>query len=192
MSNQLHILVAVDFSESSAMALAHALKLVERTAARLHICHVAPASGLAAPVNLGMNIPTEFPEAREARVRLQKLHRDLGPTVDAELHLRMGEPVAGILGVIQELKPDMVVICSHGKGVLRRALLGSVSNQLAQRSPVPVLVVPTPGREAALFAPEPPKEMELPSVGRAVIDHESPGTSDSGIAGTGHMGVHLR
>lgn len=192
MSNQLHILVAVDFSESSAMALAHALKLAERTAARLHICHVAPASGLAAPVNLGMNIPTEFPEAREARVRLQRLHHDLGSKVDTELHLRMGEPVPGILGAIQELKPDMVVVCSHGKGAIRRALLGSVSSQLAQRSPVPVLVVPTPGREAALFAPEPAPEPELPSVGRAVIDHDSPGAADGGIGGTGGVGVHLR
>ena len=190
--NQMHILVGLDFSESSLMALAHALKLAERTGARLHLCHVVPRGGIAAPMNLGFNIPEEFPEAREARARLQRLHADLGAKVDAEVHLRMGEPVAGILALIQELKPDLVVVCSHGKGRIRRALLGSVSSQLAQRSPVPVVLVPTPGRETALFAPEPPPEPELPSVGQAVIDRSGASISDGGIGGVGHVDLYLR
>ena len=52
----LHILVGLDFSESSLMALAHALKLAERTSARVHLCHVVPRGGLTAPVNLGFGL----------------------------------------------------------------------------------------------------------------------------------------
>src|SRR5260221_14324572 len=76
--NTMHILVGLDFSESSLMALAHALKLAQRTGARLHLCHVVPNAGVAAPMNLGLNIPAEFPEAREARARMERLHADLG------------------------------------------------------------------------------------------------------------------
>lgn len=192
MGNKMHILVGIDFSESSAMALAHALKLAGRTGAQLHLCHVAPAEGLSAPTNLGMNIPAEFPQAREARIKLQRLHADLGAHVDAELHVRIGDPVKELLGLVQEIKPDCVVVCSHGKGRLRRALLGSVSSQLAQRSPVPVLVVPTPGREAMLYRPEPEKEPELPSVGRPVHDSNPLRIADAGIAGVGGMDLYVR
>ena len=190
--NKLHLLVGLDFSESSLMALGHALKLAERASARIHLCHVVAHAGVTAPVNLGFDVPSEFPEAREARARLQSLHADLGPDIDAEIHLRLGDPVAGMLALIQELKPDLVFVCSHGKGVLRRALLGSVSNQLAQRSPAPVVLVPTPGREAVLYAPEAPPEPELPSVGRAVIERGGASVSDNGIGGVGHMELYLR
>ena len=182
----LHILVGVDFSESSPMAVAHAVKLAERTQGRLHIAHIAPASGVEAPLNLGLNIPDEFPEAKDARLRLEHVRATLGNSLDIELHVRIGTPVEGLLTLIKELKPDLIVVCSHGKSLLTRTLLGSVSNRLVELSPVPVLVVPTPGREAALTeAVEPPKEPELPAVGRAVADYHSPQTADGGIGGTG-------
>lgn len=182
----LHILVGVDFSESSPMAVAHAVKLAERTQGRLHIAHIAPANGVDAPLNLGLNIPDEFPEAKDARLRLEHVRATLGTNLDIELHVRIGTPVEGLLTLIKELKPDMIVVCSHGKGLLSRTLMGSVSNRLVELSPVPVLVVPTPGRETALTeAAEPPKEPELPSVGRAVAEYHSPQTADGGIAGTG-------
>ena len=183
---KLHILVGVDFSESSPMAVAHAVKLAERTHGRLHIAHIAPASGVEAPLNLGMNIPDDFPEAKDARMRLEHVRATLGTNLDIELHVRIGTPLEGLLTLIKELKPDLVVVCSHGKGLLSRALLGSVTNSLVAQSPVPVLVVPTPGRETVLNdAVEPPKEPELPSVGRAVADYHSTQAADGGIGGTG-------
>ena len=87
----LHILVGVDFSESSPMAVAHAVKLAERTQGRLHIAHIAPANGVDAPVNLGLNIPDDFPEAKDARLRLEHVRATLGTKLDTELHVRIGE-----------------------------------------------------------------------------------------------------
>jgi hypothetical protein len=131
-----------------------------------------------------MNIPDSFPEAREARTRLERVRANLGTNLDVELHVRIGTPVEAMLTLIKELKPDLVVVCSHGKTLVQRALLGSVSNRLVQLSPVPVLVVPTPGREASLYQPEPPKEIELPAVGRAVTNSHGYQTAEGGIAGT--------
>lgn len=187
-----NILVAIDFSESSMLALSHARRLAERPGTRLHLCYIAPGAGIDAPVSLGMNIPDEFPEAKEARAKLQHLQAQLGTALDVEVHVRIGEPVPALLTHIQELKPDILVVGSHGKGMLKRALLGSVSSAMAQRSPVPVLVVPAPGREASLHAPEPAPEPELPAVGQAVAPTAGIQTADSGIAGVGGMNVRLR
>lgn len=157
-----NILVAIDFSESSMLALSHACRLAERPGTRLLLCSIAPGVGIDAPVSLGMSIPDAFPGAREARARLQHLRAQLGSALDVQVYLRIGEPVASLLTLIQELKPDIFVVGSHGKGMLRRALLGSVSSAMAQRSPV---LVPAPGRETLLPAPEPAPEPELPAVG---------------------------
>lgn len=187
-----HILVAIDFSESSELALAQARRLAERPNTRLHLCHIANGAGLDAPVSLGMSIPDDFPEAKEARTQLQHIQALLGSAIDTQIHLRMGEPVAALLTLIQELKPDILVVGSHGKGMLRRVLLGSVSSAMAQRSPIPVLVVPAPGREALLHAPEPQPEPELPAVGQAVAPTGGVNTADAGIAGVGGMNLRLR
>ena len=39
---------------------------------------------------------------------------------------------------------DLLVVASHGRGALGRALLGSVSTYVAQHAPCPVLVHRTP------------------------------------------------
>jgi nucleotide-binding universal stress UspA family protein len=167
-SGTFNILVGVDFSDSSAGAMYHGLALAERMGATLHLVHIAPAN-MTAPTDLGLNVPSEFADAQEARERLERLRGMIGGKVDVELHLRMGEPVSGLISAIRELRPDMVVVGSHGRGAVMRMLLGSVSTELTRRSPVPVLVVPAPGREAVNKQSEPPPPVDpaLPSVGEA-------------------------
>lgn len=189
---KLHILVGIDFSDSSNVAIQHAARLSVAMGARLHLAHIATGEGFVADTNLGMNIPGDFPAAKESRTQLQRVLGQLGAGIDGEVHVRLGtSPLAGMLSLIKELKPDFVVVGSHGKGLLRRALLGSVSNQLAERSPVPVMIIPTPGREEALNQPEPPPEPELPSVGRAVVDTGG-GNSSFGIGSVGGGDINYR
>lgn len=191
-NTKIHILVGIDFSDSSNLAVQHAARWAEACGGRLHLAHIAKGDGFVANTNLGMNIPSEFPEAKEARASLQRLLLQLGARIDGEVHVRLGvSPLEGMLSLIKEIKPDFVVVCSHGKGLLRRAMMGSVSNQLVQRSPVPVVVVPTPGREQILNQPEPPKEPELPSVGRAVVDSAG-GIGSYGISGVGGGDITYR
>lgn len=186
-----NILVGIDFSESSNVALIHARKLAGRMKARLHLCHFVQGQGLTSQGDLGMNIPDNFPAAKQARTELQRILASLGSDIDGQIHLRIGEPRSGILAMIRELKPDLVVVCSHGYGLIKRTLLGSVTRHLVEESPVPVVVVPTPGREAILNAPEPPKEPDLPAVGRAVYDSNVE-VGLSGIGGIGGSGVVLK
>lgn len=183
-----HILVGIDFSDSSMAALNHAIDFGSRMQARLHLCHFVKSTGVEAQSDLGLNVPDEFPEAKQARIQLQRSLSNLGSDIDAQIHVRIGDPVRGMLALAKELKPDLIVVCSHGYGFIKRTLLGSFTRQLVEQSPVPVMVVPTPGREAVLFAPEPPKEPELPAVGRAVADSGG-GVGMTGIGGIGGSGV---
>jgi nucleotide-binding universal stress UspA family protein len=180
-----NILVGIDFSDSSAGAMYYALTMAERIGAVVHLAHICPVqSHLTVPTDIGMNMPREFESAGEARERLERLRTMIGDKAEVELHVRMGEAVSGLIEVTRELKPDMVVIGSHGRGAVMRMLLGSVSTQLIRRSPIPVLVVPAPGRMAAVEQQhEEAAEPELPAVGQSpneTLDFNRTNDSNSG------------
>lgn len=175
-ANHIEILVGIDFSDSSASALYFALSFAERTGAQLHLAHIVPSS-VSAPVDLGMNLPVDMAEAHEARQRLERMRAMVGSKIDVQLHLRMGDPVDGLLQIVRETRPDMVVLGRHNRGPIGRALMGSISTRLAKRSPVPVLLTPLPGTEKNLEPlPEEPAAADagMPAVGHGVATNEEP------------------
>jgi len=183
------LILGTDFSDSSAIALYHATSLAEKLRAQLHIVHIAPAR-LSVPTDLGMNLPPDFEEAQLARQRLERMRAMMGSDLDVQLHLRIGHPVHEMLELIRELRPDMVIVGSHGRGAVMRVLLGSVSTELMRRSPVPVLIIPAPGREADLDKPTDPQPVAadagMPAVGQAPVSdtHQysvSPSSTTSGV-----------
>ena len=56
--------------------------------------------------------------------------------------VRVGEIRKEILGEIEELEADLVVLGTHGRSGFERFLLGSVAADIAGRSPCSVLVIP--------------------------------------------------
>lgn len=52
-----------------------------------------------------------------------------------------GSPVEQILGLAKTKKFDLMVVGARGKGRLAELFLGSVSNAILHKSPIPVLVV---------------------------------------------------
>jgi nucleotide-binding universal stress UspA family protein len=65
---------------------------------------------------------------------------DPAAQVRADVHLS-GSPVDALLGFVQAEPGRVLCLSSHGRSGLRRAVLGSVAEQLVRRSEVPVLVV---------------------------------------------------
>jgi nucleotide-binding universal stress UspA family protein len=65
--------------------------------------------------------------------------RDKGLRVDT--CVRRGNPSAVIIVAAAELRTDLVVMTTHGRGGLARAFLGSVAQEVVSTSPVPVLVL---------------------------------------------------
>lgn len=155
-AEEFSVLIGIDFSESSSCALSQAVQLIGTRRARLHLGHVSHSGAFILDKTLGPDIPEEFPDAIAARASLRRIRDELAAKADIELHVRLSmSPIEGLMGLIMELKPDLVVVGSHGKGVVRRTLLGSVSKELALHCPVPVLIVPLPER-AKLLSQMPP------------------------------------
>ena len=54
-----------------------------------------------------------------------------------------GMPVTAILAQAKSLKPDYIVVGSHGHGALYDLVVGSTAHEVLKRAPCPVLVIPT-------------------------------------------------
>ncbi|KAL2536932.1 Adenine nucleotide alpha hydrolase-like superfamily protein [Forsythia ovata] len=64
--------------------------------------------------------------------------------VKVEIVVEHGDPRDMICQVAERLNVDMLVLGSHGYGLIKRAFLGSVSNHCAQNVKCPVLIVKKP------------------------------------------------
>jgi nucleotide-binding universal stress UspA family protein len=80
----------------------------------------------------------------EARTKLdeqlQRVRESGGEEV-AEAHARLGKPDAEIVALADELGVGLIVLGSRGLGLLRRALMGSISDSVVRHAHCPVLVV---------------------------------------------------
>jgi nucleotide-binding universal stress UspA family protein len=145
------ILVATDFDASSERALEEAIVLARGLGASIELAHVEPLPP-ASPAELIARRQPDIVELEEARRNLELWAQKVEEQkLSVGTHLAVGAVVFGLLDVIDHVKPQLVVMGSHGKGALRRALVGSVAESVVRRSPVPVLVVP-PAWRAKLAA----------------------------------------
>lgn len=142
------ILVGCDLGPSSELALTHAARLARGLKARLDLAYIHQPVTSVVPEVMLAPIDDEAALA-DVEGRLRELAARLADGIPGEIHTRIGNPVAELLQLIEELAPELVVVGSHGRGAVLRMLLGSVADQLCRRSPVPVLVVPAPERAAA-------------------------------------------
>ncbi|MCG6535378.1 MAG: universal stress protein [Syntrophales bacterium LBB04] len=55
-----------------------------------------------------------------------------------------GDPAGEILEKAGQLQADMVIMGSHGKGLLAHAFLGSVAEKVLNRIKIPVFIIPIP------------------------------------------------
>ena len=63
------------------------------------------------------------------------------PDVQYTMHLVEGDPRDASLRLVEQVHADLIVCGSHGRGLIARAMLGSVSGWLATHATVPVLIV---------------------------------------------------
>lgn len=135
---------AVDFSEASRTALESAAELAARLRAELLVIHVseerpAPGAGaIFAPPPASTSVEKHGPQL-ETWVREAER---LGAT--ARSALIHGRPAEAIAQLASEERVDLLVVASHGRGALRRLVLGSVTEELVRAAPCPVLVVRRP------------------------------------------------
>jgi nucleotide-binding universal stress UspA family protein len=151
------ILYATDLSENSAYAFRYAVNSAQQHGAKIHILHVMEeikTNILAAYYELEKLQEIREKGKEEIKVRIQKrletfCQRELMKDPEcrdlvASTGVVEGDPAAEILRKADELGVDLVVMGTHGKGLLEHAFLGSVAEKVLHRIKVPVLTVPIP------------------------------------------------
>jgi nucleotide-binding universal stress UspA family protein len=142
------LLAAVDLSRASSYVIEAVHRVAMATDAEVVVLHVVtPLPGIAGP-----EFPpaTEHQELSERFLDEQDQLADLvtqltDVDVNATALLRAGQPAGIILHEARRLEVELIVIGSHGHGMLFDALVGSVSAKVLRNSAVPVLVVPVRG-----------------------------------------------
>lgn len=140
------ILVPVDFSSCSKLALQSALRLAEHFDSSVEVMYAYSLPALVpshvAPITGGMSESIATEEARDARDRLQLLLRSQGARGKRASPRTVNGPAAdSIIRRAHDLAPDLIVMGTHGRSGLSRMVLGSVASNVLRRSPCAVMTV---------------------------------------------------
>lgn len=143
------VLIATDGSDFAIAAARRALALLSREHSFTILTVGAsgvPVSGLADPEGLGVLPDVAAAEEiqdqidREAKDAAERTLDALG--VEAKARVERGDARVEICRVAEEEGFDLIVLGSHGSGLLRRVMMGSVSHHVLHHAHCPVLVVP--------------------------------------------------
>ena len=142
------ILASIDFSNASAGVIRTAGEMAKAFGAELHLLHVIEPE----PTYTAYGFtPEEFPAIHtfhaETRTRAQKtLDQAAAAFPGAITHLGDGSPLYVLGEKTKEIGADLVVLGSHGHGIVASLLLGSVAEGMIRKSLVPTQVIPA-GKE---------------------------------------------
>jgi nucleotide-binding universal stress UspA family protein len=141
------ILVAVDFTETSDKAFDFALELAAKFDARVIAVHSFeipvigfPDGALVATADIASRIQEAAKQGLDAAVG----QRQGRGGVKIEAVLREGAPHEEIRAVAEESNADLIVIGTHGRKGIARALLGSVAENVIRTVKTPVLTIHGP------------------------------------------------
>jgi nucleotide-binding universal stress UspA family protein len=136
------ILVPTDFSDSARQALTYGISFAKEYKAELLLLHVVEtipvgyASDLF-PVPMAEVFQEMSGYARAELAKLGKLARERSIAV-REI-VTQGKPSAEIVRIAKDEKVDMIVLGTHGTGILDKALFGSTTERVVRKAPCPVL-----------------------------------------------------
>jgi nucleotide-binding universal stress UspA family protein len=143
------ILVPVDFTETSDRALDYAVEVARKFDASITVLHAYqipvygfPEGAYITSADVASQLSTAAQGRLDAMVESQKL-----AGVPMVSLLRDGVAWEEINTVAQENKADLIIIGTHGRRGLARALLGSVAENVIRTAKIPVLVIHGPRDE---------------------------------------------
>jgi nucleotide-binding universal stress UspA family protein len=153
------ILVPIAFTDNCLKAKQFADAIAAKFGAEVELLHVVEASpyevyqqrGIVADVPIYESALGNVPRSaakfivkdvmEETRNELERIAASNGKGVKYTTSVKHGHSVDEILRAIDEEKPDLVVMATHGRTGVRHIVLGSVAERIVRLSPVPVLTV---------------------------------------------------
>lgn len=134
-----HILFPTDFSQNADQAFAYVKRLVEAGVRKVTLLHVQDQYRIEPFLldRLG-----EFNRIDESRLLQMKEILTSLRDVEVDIRVAYGSPTTEILKAIRETETVLTVMGSQGRGNARDMFLGSVSHNIARRSPTNLLLIP--------------------------------------------------
>jgi nucleotide-binding universal stress UspA family protein len=134
------VLFATDFSECAAAALPYAVSLARQSGGKLIAVHVVSLGPLPVGFPAREWLATAAQGVREARASMERMERRLGG-VDHEVLVRSGDVCREIANIVRGEAVDLMVLGTHGRTGIRKAVFGSVAEQLFRHAPCPVVTI---------------------------------------------------
>jgi len=145
-----HILFPTDFSGFSKQALKYALSFATRYGAKLSVLHVVE-SMFERPEFRLFNIPISGPSSRlekRLRTRLETIiPRTFRRQIEIVPLIRYGKPFVEIVRAAEACEADLIVMATHGRTGLDRAVFGSTAEKVIRKALCPVLSIKHPEHE---------------------------------------------
>ncbi|MFX0196286.1 MAG: universal stress protein [Candidatus Hodarchaeota archaeon] len=138
------ILIALDGSQKSEMALDFALNLAEKYSAEILLFSaIPPISSIISAVYPGSDKYYAASKVRHEQVLDDALKKSkkLQPDLNILTKLEEGRPADKILETAKLEKSDLIIVGDRGLGGIKEVLLGSVSHRVADMATCPVLIV---------------------------------------------------
>jgi nucleotide-binding universal stress UspA family protein len=143
-----HLLVPLDGSRLAEAALPPAAHLARSLGARVTLIHVVERN---APQEIHGDRHLVDPDQANAYLK-DVAARAFPASVQVECHVHTDE-VRNVAGSLtqhaEELEPDLIVMCTHGREGLRSWLWGSIAQQVIARGTTPILLIQPEGRAEA-------------------------------------------
>jgi nucleotide-binding universal stress UspA family protein len=140
------ILVPIDFSPTSEHALAYAVDFAKKVGAKITVMHAYelpvygfPDGALVATADVAARILQSAQAGLTAAIEKHK-----GAGVEMTAVLRDGPPADEVAAVAKKSHADLVILGTHGRRGLRRAIMGSVAEEVIRACECPVLTVHDP------------------------------------------------
>ena len=162
------ILYATDLSENAVHAFSYAISLANMYGAGITILHVfadfpgekyitnmiPPSTWEAIKERYYSKARDELIGKKRDRIAIREVLQAFSEDTRAnskdqafatdEILIKAGAPAEAIVQTAKERDCDLIVMGTHGQGVITRALIGSTAKWVVQNSPVPVLVIRLP------------------------------------------------
>ncbi len=135
-----NVLFATDFSPSSERALPFALEFVSHYNSTLFIGHAVPPMPSVVPADA---LPDQSELLRKSAEREMEKFLDFAPVkcVPHESMVMDGEVWDVIHQIVADKRIDLVVLGTHGRGVLHKLIVGSVAEEIFRSVKCPVLTI---------------------------------------------------
>jgi len=137
-----HILVPTDLSEFDDLAIRYALLFNKHLGSKITMLHAEEVSWLGAehPVGYYFENPNEAKE--ELRARLAEFAHRVTPESARVATIFVDDaPEHAIVNKAREIHADLIMMATHGRYGLRRAIVGSVTESVLRHTTLPVLTV---------------------------------------------------